>query len=60
MSLHPESETDAERRGDASIEAERTAGARFLLNPEELAVDEEANRPRTGEEFLTHVAQEQS
>lgn len=60
MSLHPESRTDAERRGDAAPEAERTAGARFLPNAEELAVDEEANQPQTGEEFLVNVAQEPS
>lgn len=59
MSLHPESRDD-ERRGDASTETERTAGARFLPDTEELAVDEEANLPRTGEEFLVQVAQESS
>jgi hypothetical protein len=42
------------------IEAGQRAGARFSLNPEELAADEEANRPRTGEEFLAHFGQEPS
>ena len=58
MSRSPESTTDADRRGDASIEAERTAVAEFFLDPEEPTDDEEANRPRTGEEFLAHVAHE--
>ena len=60
MSLHPESRTDAERRGPDSTEGERTAGTESFLDPEKLAVDEEANRPRTGEEFLAEVAQEPS
>jgi hypothetical protein len=58
MSLDPESRTDAERRGPDSIEGEPTADGQVSLNPEELAIDEEANRPRTGEEFLAEVAQE--
>ena len=60
MSLHPESRTDAERQDPDSIEGERTAGAQVSHSPEALAVDEEANRPRTGEEFLAEVAQEPS
>jgi hypothetical protein len=60
MSLDPESRTDAERRGPDSIEGERTFGAQVFPDPEELAVDEEANRPRTGEEFLAEVDQEPS
>ncbi len=60
MSLQPGSRTDAERRGPDSVETEQTGGAQLLPNPEELAVDEEANRPRTGEEFLAEVAQEPS
>ena len=60
MSLDPEARTDAERRGPDSIEGERTSGAQLFPDPEELAVDEEANRPRTGEEFLAEVDQEPS
>lgn len=56
----PRIRTDADRRGEASIDVKRTAGARFFLKPEELAADEEANRPQTGEEFLADVAQEPS
>ena len=58
--LNPEFGIDAEGRGGASIETERTAGDRFFLDPQELAVEEEANRPRTGEEFLAHAAHEPS
>jgi hypothetical protein len=58
--MHPESRIDAEPRGSDSIEGERMADAQFSVNPEELTVDEEANRPRTGEEFLVQVAQEPS
>jgi hypothetical protein len=58
--LDPESATDGEARGDASSEAERAAGTRSFPNPEEMAVDEDANRPRTGEDFLVNVAREPS
>ncbi len=58
--VHPESSTDAEGRGGASTETGWTAGERFFLDAQELAVEEEANRPRTGEEFLAHVAHEPS
>ena len=58
--LDPESETDTEARGDSSSDDERAGGPRRFPNPQEMAVDEDANRPRTGEEFLVNVAREPS
>ena len=58
--LDPKSVSDAEARGDASNEAEPASGHRRFPDPEEMAVDDDANRPRTGEEFLVNDAREPS
>jgi hypothetical protein len=58
--LDPESVPDTEARGDSSSGDERAGGPQRFPNPKEMAVDEDANRPRTGEEFLVNVAREAS